>query len=480
MQENNWNNSPYSQNQPGDNHKKPKKKMKFCTKVIAAVSGALVIGVLGGIVWQFSSITGELMNGGRSSLEEQLKKDTYKNEEPLTETKVLSKTSLDNSVTKVVEDNIASIVAITSKITSTTSFFGQEYSQEAQGAGSGIIMDEDDKYYYVATNNHVVTGASSITVTFNDGKDAKGTVKGTDTTGDLAVVTVKKSDLKDSTKKAIKTAALGESSDCTVGEQVIAIGNALGLGQSATVGYISALDRDVDIENVSMKLIQTDAAINGGNSGGALLNTKGEVIGINSSKLVDTTVEGVCFAIPISNAKTILKELMSAQEVKDGEEGYIGIAGTAITSEDSSTYNMPVGVYVSEIPKGSAAESAGIQVGDIITKMNGVGVSTVESLVNRANSYKAGTKVKLTVERYNNGTYEDKELTLVLMSKAKFNKLEYSSKTVKGSGNGQSGNDSGSSDGGSINGGGNGSNGDSSGDVQDFYDYFKKYFENNN
>lgn len=419
-------NHNYQQNGNG-----PKHRLSFTAKVILGVAGAFLVGALGGAVLHFSEFASQMPGVKDSALEEQLKKDTYVNDKPLENTKVLEDVSLENSSTKVVEENMAAIVSITSQVeTQVSDIFGRTYKQIQQGAGSGIIIAEDDKYYYISTNNHVVQGASALTITFCDDKDVEATVKGTDTTGDLAVVTVKKSNVEAETKKAIKVAKLGDSNSINVGDTVVAIGNALGLGQSCTVGVVSAKNREVSISNVKMTLIQTDAAINAGNSGGALLNTKGEVVGINSAKLVEKAIEGMCYAIPISNAKVILNELMNSEDVEEGKEGYLGLSGISVSEEDSKMFNYPLGVYVREVPKGGAAQKAGVLVGDVVTKLNGVGVATIEALQARAKSYMAGTEITLTVERYQDGVYIEKELKATLMSKKDFGKLQYSEGTV--------------------------------------------------
>ncbi|MBR3772071.1 MAG: trypsin-like peptidase domain-containing protein [Clostridium sp.] len=454
-------NNNYQQNGNG-----PKHRLSFTTKIIFGVAGAFLLGAIGGAVIRFSDIATEMPGGKNTALEEQLKKDTYVNDKPLEQTKVLEEVVLENQATKVVEENMAAIVSITSQVeTQVSNFFGQTYNQIQQGAGSGIIIGEDQTYYYISTNNHVVQGAKTLTVTFCDDKDIEATVKGTDTTGDLAVITVKKKDVSEDTKKAIKVAKLGNSDSVNVGDSVVAIGNALGLGQSCTVGVVSATNRELSISNVRMNLIQTDAAINAGNSGGALLNMNGEVIGINSAKLVDQTIEGMCYAIPITNAKVILNELMNNEEVEEGLEGYLGLSGFAVTEEESKMYNIPLGVYVREVPEGGAAQKAGVQIGDVVTKLNGVGVATVEALQERATSYKAGTEITLTVERYTDGSYIEKELKAKLMSKKEFGKLEYSKETITDQNPQQVVPDQ-----------GNENPGYSDEDYQKWYEYFRDYF----
>lgn len=447
--------------------------MSFRAKMVLGLAGALLVGMAAGASYKFSDLS-QGFPSQRSEFEKQLAKDTYVNEKPLENTAVLTDVELENDVTKVIEENMPSIVSITCQVESTvTSMFGQTYSQMQQGAGSGIIIGEDDMYYYISTNNHVIAGAKTITVTFCDDKDVNAAVKGTDSTGDLAVITVRKRQMEDSTKKAIRIAKLGDSESAKVGDTVVAIGNALGLGQSSTVGVISALDREVSVSNVKRTLIQTDAAINAGNSGGALLNLDGEVVGINSVKLVQDSIEGMCFAIPISNAQTILNELMNNEEVPKGKEGYLGLSGISVSEEESETYHIPLGVYVREVPKGGAAQKAGVQAGDVITKLNGVGTASIESLQERANSYKAGTEVSLTVERYQNGTYKEMELKLTLMSSADFGKLDYSSNTDKGNA-GTNKEEENSQKGRQPE--GDSSKKYSDEDMRKFYEYFKDYF----
>lgn len=468
MDENNSNYNGF-QNNNFNRDDKPKKKASFQTKLIISLSAALVVGMVGGAVWKMSGLTNGSIGEPSTEFENQLAKDTYVNDKPLEDTPVLTNVSLDNAVTTVIEESMPSIVSITCEIESQAmNIFGQTYSQIQQGAGSGFLIQEDDSFYYIATNNHVVSGAKTITVTFCDDKDVNATVKGADATGDLAVLAVKKKSVEESTKKAIKIVTLGNSKSVKVGDTVVAIGNALGLGQSCTVGVVSALDREVNISNTKMKLVQTDAAINGGNSGGALLNLDGEVIGINSAKLVEDSVEGMGFAIPISRAQTILSELMNSEEVPEGKEGYLGLSGITVTNEESETYHIPIGVYVREVPDGGAAQKAGVQAGDVITKMNGVGVASIEALQLRANSYKAGTKVTLTVERYKDGEYKELELELTLMSSADFGKLEYSQNTSKGQ------NDNSEEEIPKE-----GSEQYSDEDMRKFYEYFKNYFGDN-
>ena len=277
----------------------------------------------------------------------------------------------------------------------------------------------------IATNNHVVSGAKSLTVGFVDDTTAGATVVGTDTDADLAVISVKLSDLSEDTMSKIKIAVLGDSDKLKVGEAVIAIGNALGYGQSVTTGVISAKNREVSFTDGTMTLLQTDAAINPGNSGGVLVNLNGEVIGINNAKLEDTSVEGMCYAIPISTAQDVLTDLMNAGTIKKDEEAYLGIVGKTIDSSYSQALGMPSGIYVSQVVSGSPAEEAGIAAGDIITAFEGNGVSTMEGLKEKLSIKKAGTKVKLTLKRANqNGEYKEQTVTVTLGKKSDYEDSE--------------------------------------------------------
>ena len=342
-------------------------------------------------------------------------------------------------VSGIVENVMPSIVSIT-ETSMQKSIFG-EYPSE--GAGSGFIVKQDDKELLIVTNNHVVSGAESITVKFIDDSTAKATVKGTDSTADLAVITVKLSDLKEETKGKIKIATLGHSDDVKVGQMAIAIGNALGYGQSVTVGYISAKDGS---SSNKMVLLQTDAAINPGNSGGALLDVNGNVIGINSVKYADTKVEGIGYAIPMSDAIPIINELMQREVLSDSEKGYLGITGKTISDSVSEAYGIPVGVYVSEVSDSGAAKAAGIKKGDVITKINDAKVSTIEQVQNKVNNTKAGTEITVTISRSQDGEYKEQNLKVTLKGSETLNELDTGSQ------------DSGNSNGSDGNSGGNNSN----------------------
>lgn len=373
-------------------------------------------------------------------------------------------------VSGITEQTMPAIVAITSTTKGANYYdlFGREYEgQESTGAGSGFIIAQNDNELLIATNNHVIEGAKTISVQFIDGEIYEAAVKGTDSGNDLAVIAVAVKDIKEDTMNKIAIADMGNSDDLKVGEMVVAIGNALGYGQSVTVGYVSAKDREISATEGNgygggtantIKAIQTDAAINPGNSGGALINMRGEVIGINSAKIASSTVEGIGYAIPISVANPIIEELMNKEKLSDEEKGYLGISGQTVT-DAATAFDIPNGVQVKEVSKGGAADKAGIQVGDIITSINNMEVRSIESLQEKANSYKKGTEVEIKVQRSNNGTYEEKTFKVKLQGSSSLDGLSNDTqKSTDPSGSGQG--DSGS--GGSGNGdAGNGDSGNS-------------------
>lgn len=354
-------------------------------------------------------------------------------ETPLTIASTSGSAATINDVSGIVERVMPSIVAITEKSTQ-TSYFGQTYS--SQGAGSGFIVKQDKDHLLVVTNNHVVADADEITVTFNDNEVAPATVKGTSASNDLAVLSVPLKSLKDSTKKSIRVASLGSSDDAKVGQMVIAIGNALGYGQSVTVGYLSAKNREVSADagngaTTTQVLLQTDAAINPGNSGGALIDTNGNVIGINSSKYLtynSTNVEGMGYAIPMSTAVTIINDLMDREVLKDNEKGYLGITGRSISESVSEAYGIPVGVYVAAVSDTGAAYKAGIKQGDVITKIDNLTVKTIEEVQGKVNNTKAGTTIKVTIMRSDDGDYKEKKIDVTLKGKDTIEGLEDDSK----------------------------------------------------
>lgn len=325
-------------------------------------------------------------------------------------------------VSSIAEKAMPSLVAINDTMTvEQNNFFGMPQTYQAQSSGSGIIVGQNDTELLIATNNHVVSGATDMKVTFTDSTQVAAAVKGTDSATDLAIIAVKLSDIPSDTMSKIKVATLGNSDNVKVGQQVIAIGNALGYGQSLTVGYISALDREITDENgIQHTYIQTDAAINPGNSGGALLDLNGNVIGINAAKNAYTEVEGMGFAIPISKAQEILNNLMTKktrEAVDESAQGYLGIQGTNIDANASKEYGMPVGIYVYKIVEGGAAANSDLKEKDIITKFDGQSVTNMEELKQMLTYYEGGSTVSLTVQSLVNGSYVEHEVQITLGTK---------------------------------------------------------------
>ena len=380
--------------------------------------------------------------------------------------------SNSQNVASVVNEVMPSVVSITSTIQSSNYYgFG---TQESEGAGSGFIIAKTKDSLMIATNNHVVSDATSLTVGFVDDTTAKATVVGTDSSADLAVISVKIKDIKDPTASKIKVATLGSSDDLKVGEEVVAIGNALGYGQSVTTGVVSAKNREVSLTDGTMNLLQTDAAINPGNSGGVLINMDGQVVGINNAKLEDTSVEGMGYAIPITTAKTILTDLMNASSVSTKDAAFLGVVGRDINESYSSALGIPSGIYVSQVVSGSPAEKAGISAGDVITKFEGNNVSTMSGLKEKLALKKANTKVKITFKRANqSGTYEEKTVTVTLGKKSDFSDVTTDNSS-------DSSNDSNNnSNNGNNNGNSNGNSGNSNGNSGD-YGYGNGNFGNDN
>ena len=328
-----------------------------------------------------------------------------------------------SGVSQVVEDVMPSVVAITNAMTVRgQTWWGQTIEQTGEAAGSGIIVGENDNELLIATNQHVISDATTLSVQFVNGSTAEANLKGQDEQADIAVIAVAFDSLSDNTLDEIKIATLGDSDELQVGEQVVAIGNAMGYGQTTTTGIISALGREADFNSSKHELIQTDAAINPGNSGGALLNMKGELIGINEAKAGQvlsngTIVEGMGYAIPISYAKPIIDELMNkTTKVKASEnnQSFLGISGVDVTSEVSKTYDIPEGVYVAQVDEGSAADNAGLERGDVITKFDDQTVSSMEDLKGLMQYYEAGTKVNLTIKRQSERGYTEETVEVTL------------------------------------------------------------------
>ena len=329
-------------------------------------------------------------------------------------------TTVVTDVTGVVKNVMPAVVSITNVYTETSNFFGQKLESQNEASGSGIIVGENDTELLVVTNQHVIADADILNIQFIDGEQVEAQVKGYDSDKDLAVIAVPLEDIKGSTRGSIVIATLGDSDALTVGEPAIAIGNALGYGQSVTTGVISALNRVVGDTNNGNELIQTDAAINPGNSGGALLNMKGEVIGINSNKIGGAVVEGMGYAIPISSAKPIIEDLMSKKtkiKVDEGEAAYLGISGVNVTEEVSQMYGMPKGVYIGQVYEGTAGDKAGIVKGDIITKFDGSSITSMEELQKMMEYYPAGSEVEITIQQGSPEGYQEKKVTVTLGAK---------------------------------------------------------------
>ena len=391
-----------------------KKKEKKKGGMVKLLVGACFLGMVAGTAFEGTQYTINYLKNKNSDIEQQASA-----EESGIVAEKTSDTKTGNAVSEVVENVMPSIVAI--DITTTeqvNTFWGQNYEEESSGSGSGIIIGENNEELLIVTNNHVVEGENTdIQVTFTDESVATAVLKGADTTSDLAVIAVLKTDLTEEVMSNIKIATLGDSDNVRVGDAAIAIGNALGYGQSVTVGYISAKDREVSQEDSSMTLLQTDAAINPGNSGGALLNEVGEVIGINSMKYASEEVEGMGYAIPISTAIPIINDLMNREQLDVSEQGYLGIMGDEVTEETAALYHMPEGVYVGEVTKDSPAEKGGIVAGNIIVKINEKNITTMKALQEVLTYTKAGTVVNITVMELENGEYAEKTLEVTLGSK---------------------------------------------------------------
>ena len=396
---------------PQQNPKAPKPKKGYMKKVALVVGAAVLCGAVGGVTMQGTSyLTGKLL--GKNT------KSTVGTTKTVSNAKLTTSTStVTSDVSDIVENTLPSIVSITNmSVQEVQNFFGGISQQESESAGSGIIISQNDSELLVVTNNHVVEGSDTLTVTFNDGNSVEAQIKGTDSARDLAVVAVPLDKISDDTMNAIKVATLGDSDSLKVGEPAIAIGNALGYGQSVTTGIVSATGRTID--GFDGEYIQTDAAINPGNSGGALLNANGEVIGINSAKINSSAVEGMGFAIPISDASDVIQNLMNKEtrsKVSDEERGYLGIKGYDVSEEGAQMYNMPTGVYVKEVMSGGGAEKAGLTKGSIITGFEGSSISGMSSLQEQLQYYKAGEEVTLTVQIPDkNGEYTEKDIKVTL------------------------------------------------------------------
>ena len=411
----------------GNQDQGPKKKHgKGASRWAKVVCTGLVFGVVASAAFQTSNIVAGKVLGTTQTTNKTAKTTTTANSAKLTTSS--NSSSGTANVTEVAKNAMPSIVSITNmSVQEVQNFFGGTQKQKSESAGSGIIVGQNDSELLIVTNNHVVEGSSTLTVTFIDEESVEADIKGTDSDKDLAVVAVPLSKIKDSTMNKIAVATLGDSDKTQVGDQVIAIGNALGYGQSVTTGIISAKDRKVQLENQTMTLLQTDAAINGGNSGGALLNASGEVIGINVAKYSSSgsssnaSVEGMGFAIPISSVKDIISDLETKEtrtKVSEDERGYLGISGFDVDEQTSQAYSIPQGIQVQSVVKGGPAENAGIAASDVITKFDGQDVSSMASLQSMLEYYKKGEQVKVTIEYRDGREYKTKDVTVTLGDKS--------------------------------------------------------------
>lgn len=412
--ENTENNKIVSDERKDNMEPAKKKKGRFLGKVVAVVLSAVLFGVSAGAGFYFVD---KHFNDNDDKEQTKVEQGDKTGANTTIATTVVSNNTVEtkSDIADIVEEAMPSVVSITCTSTHNITIWPGYYDQrEYDSSGSGIIIGENDDELLIVTNNHVVEDTDKVQITFVDGESYEAAVKGTDASVDLAVCSVSKKDLKDETVKAIKIAVIGDSSKLRTGELAIAIGNALGYGQSVTKGCISALSREVKIDQTTYTAIQTDAAINPGNSGGALLNGKGEVIGINSAKLASEDVEGMGYAIPVSKVLPIIQELMNKEHIPDEEKGYLGVVCSTVSKEISQLNNCPAGVMFTEIVEDGPAAEQGMLKGDIITKINDIEVTSNEQLIDKVGDYRAGEKITLTFERFEDGKYNEmkKELTL--------------------------------------------------------------------
>lgn len=418
---------------PAKVRKQRKKKEKtkkqggsFIMKVLACASLGIVFGVCGGLGF-FAVVKTTGIELGKQAPE------VIETQQKLPETTVLAGNGaaspnvvytgdevkvITSDVSDMVEQVMPGMVSIVNNYTATTSFWGHSYSQDAKASGSGIIVGRNDEELIMVTNHHVVADATKLEVTFIDGETAEAQIKGSDPDMDLAVIAVAIDELDAQTLDAITVVKMGDSDSVRLGSPVIAIGNALGYGQSVTGGYLSAVNREITFDDgMTGKFLQTDAAINPGNSGGALLNLQGELIGINSSKIGGDSIDGIGFAIPISNAKPILEELMAKQtkhKNASGKSGYLGIEPVSINDDVAYMYNYPKGVYVRNVEENSPAAEGGMLIGDIITKLDGDKITSYEDLAEALTYHEPGSSISVVVQRLNGGYFEEVELIIVL------------------------------------------------------------------
>ena len=412
--------------QTGMNGQLPKKHHK-CPRWAKLAGSAVAFGVIASCTFMgVNAVAGKYFGTNTTQQTSSSKATTSKNSDSSSTLKLSqSSSTVTSDVSDIVNNAMPSVVAITNmSVQEVQSYFGGTQQQESTSCGSGIIIGKNDSELLIVTNNHVVEGAETLTVSFANETSVEASIKGTDSSKDLAVVAVPLDSIDDDTMNAISIITLGDSDKLQVGEPVIAIGNALGYGQSVTTGIVSALDRNLDMEGFDSKLIQTDAAINPGNSGGALLNANGELIGINTAKVNANAVEGMGYAIPISDATSVIENLMNREtrtKVDESEQGFLGIEGYDVTSEKAEMYSIPTGVFVRSVEDGSAADKAGITAECIITKFDGITIDSMSTLQSQMQYFKAGDKVEVVIEVPNkNGTkYEEKTVTVTLGERSK-------------------------------------------------------------
>ena len=419
------------QNRP---ERREKRKGGAAKKVAAVTAAAVLFGVVAGGVMTGVNLVGNHLLGlylpqqsTAAETEEAAEETTAAPQVKQQTQAAVAPVSSTTDVSAIAEAAMPSVVAINDTMTvEQRNWFGMPQTYQATSSGSGIIVAQSDTELLIATNNHVVSGATDLEVTFVDDNSVAAAIKGTDSATDLAIIAVQLSDIPADTMSKIQVASLGDSDQLKVGQQVVAIGNALGYGQSVTVGYISAKDRKITDENgVEHTYLQTDAAINPGNSGGALLDLNGNVIGINAAKTASTEVEGMGFAIPISDARDILDNLMTKQTriaVDKDAQGYLGIRVTNIDAATSQAYGMPIGVYVYQIMDGGAAANSDLKEKDIITKFDGQSITTMEELTDMLTYYESGSQVTLTVQTLVNGAYIEHEVSVTLAPQVPENK----------------------------------------------------------
>ena len=405
--------SPYD-NEPKKPEKPKKEKSGFGKKLARATAIALVFGLVSGVTFKAASLgteavydrvtekeTREIELPQAGEIETTVVEPEVKKEDVASQVATVSATL---GVSDITSNVMPAVVQVTiTGVQELRTLFGT-YTKDVKSAGSGIIISQDDEYIYIASNNHVVEGSESLAITFEDGASVEGEIKGTDNSCDLAVISVKVSDIPESTLKEIKVASMGSSDETMVGENCVVIGNALGYGQSVTYGVVSAKNIQVDFmddngQTITNILLQTDAAVNPGNSGGALLNMKGQVIGIVSAKLSDTDIEGVGYAIPIDTAAGIIQQMINSDVVNELNASLFGISGVDVTKAIAEQYNLPQGVYVQSVTAGSGAEAAGIESEDVITSFNGRVVTSMSTIQNALKYLPAGTTVDVTVAK---------------------------------------------------------------------------------